>query len=153
MTSDIFIIEAEISSKPLYKRLQGKGRFMAEKRKDRRIKEENRVVIEIASADAQAGSFTANAFTMDLSLTGARIWTDRLYPLNSKLKLTLYLSRSKKIIRIYSTVRWMKGSVEGLYEMGVQFQPGIPDAVMALINHIYGRDQGIPTVIDEARTA
>ncbi|HUU36902.1 MAG TPA: PilZ domain-containing protein [Candidatus Desulfaltia sp.] len=126
---------------------------MAERRKDRRIKEENRVVIESSPAGAQGESFTANAFTRDLSLTGARILTDRLYPLNSKLKLTLYLSRSRQIIRICSTVRWMKGSAEGLYEMGVQFQPGIPDAVMALINHVYSKDQRIPTAIDAARTA
>jgi hypothetical protein len=126
---------------------------IAEKRKDRRIREENRVVIEISPAGTQAESFAANAFTRDLSLTGARIWTDRLYPLNSKLKLTLYLARSKQIIRICSTVQWMKGSVEGLYEMGVQFQPGVPDAVMALINHIYSKDQGIPTIVDAAQTA
>ncbi|MFZ2052897.1 MAG: PilZ domain-containing protein [Candidatus Aminicenantales bacterium] len=125
---------------------------MAEKRKDWRIKEENRVVIEFAPPGVPGDGFPANAFTKDLSLTGARIWTDRLYPLNSKLKLILYLSRSRQIIRICSTVRWMKGSAEGLYEMGVQFQPGIPDAVIALINHIYSKDQGIPTVIDAGRT-
>jgi hypothetical protein len=126
---------------------------MAEKRKNRRIKEENRVVIEISPAGTQDENFAANGFTRDLSLTGARIWTDKLYPLNSKLKLTFYLARSKQIVRICSTVQWMKGSVEGLYEMGVQFKPGIPDAVMALINHIYSKDQGIPTAVDAAQTA
>jgi hypothetical protein len=126
---------------------------MAEKRKDRRIKEENRVLIEISPAGAKAESVTANAFTRDLSITGARIRTDRLYPLNSKLKLTLYLSRSKQIIRICSTVRWMKGCDDGLYEIGVQFQPGIPDAIMALINHIYSKDQQVPTVINTGLTS
>jgi len=125
---------------------------MVEKRKDIRIKEENRVLIEISPAGSQAENFAANAFTRDLSITGARIWTDRLYPLNSKLKLTLYLSRSKQVVRICSTVRWMKSRDDGLYEVGVQFQPGIPDAVMALINHIYIKDQGIPTVIEAGRT-
>jgi hypothetical protein len=126
---------------------------MVEKRKETRIKEENRVLIEISPAGSQAEKFVANAFTRDLSITGARIWTDRLYPLNSKLKLTLYLSRSKQVIRICSTVRWMKSCEDGLYEVGVQFQTGIPDAVMALINHIYSKDQEIPTVIDAARMA
>jgi hypothetical protein len=126
---------------------------MAEKRKDRRIKEENRVVIEISPAGTPAETFEANAFTKDLSLTGARIWTDRLYPLNSKVKLTLYLSRSKQVVRICSTVRWMKSCDDGLYEMGVQFQPGIPDAIMALINHIYSKDQGIPTAVDARQTS
>jgi hypothetical protein len=125
---------------------------MAEKRKEQRIKEENRVVIEAGPAGGAPGDgFPANAFTRDISLAGARIWTDRLYPLNTKLKLTLYLSRSRQVIRINSTVRWMKSCDDGLYEMGVQFQPGIPDALIALINHIYSKDQGIPTVVNTAR--
>jgi hypothetical protein len=125
---------------------------MAEKRKDKRIREENRVLIEISPAGSQAEDFAANAFTKDLSLTGARIWTDRLYPLNSKLKLTFYLSRSRQVIRICSTVRWMKGCDDSLYEMGIQFRPGIPNAILALINHIYRKDQGIPTVIEAGQT-
>ncbi len=131
--------------------MEGKGPPMAEKRKDQRIKEENRVVIEAGPAAIPCESFPVNAFTRDISLTGARIWTDRLYPLNTKLKLTLYLSRSRQVVRICSTVRWMKSCDDGLFEMGVQFQPGIPDAIMALINHIYSKDQEIPTVIDGAR--
>jgi hypothetical protein len=118
-----------------------------ERRKERRIREENRVVIEAGHPGDSGENFTANAFTRDLSLSGARIWTDKLYPLHAKLKLTLYLSRSRQVVRICSTVRWMKRCDDGLYEMGVQFQPGIPDALMALITHLYNKDHSIPTVI------
>ncbi|MGB7294763.1 MAG: PilZ domain-containing protein [Candidatus Aminicenantales bacterium] len=120
---------------------------MSERRKERRIKEENRVVIEVGHPGNSGESYTANAFTRDLSLSGARIWTDKLYPLHAKLKLTLYLSRSRQVVRICATVRWMQSCDDGLYEMGVQFQPGITDALMALISHLYNKDQGIPTVI------
>jgi hypothetical protein len=125
---------------------------MIEKRKDKRVKEENRVLIDITPAGERNETLTANAFTRDISVTGARIWTDRLYPLNAKLRLTLYLSRSRQVIRIASVVRWMKSGDDGLYEMGIQFQPGMPDSIMALIKHIYSKDQRIPTVIDAGQT-
>lgn len=125
---------------------------MIEKRKDRRVKEENRVLIDISPAGERNETLTANAFTRDISISGARIWTDRLYPLNAKLRLTLYLSRSRQVIRISSTVRWMKSGDDGLYEMGIQFQPGMPDSIMALIDHIYSKDQRIPVVIDAGQT-
>lgn len=118
-----------------------------ERRKERRIKEENRVVIEASHPGNSDETFTANAFTRDMSLSGARIWTDKLYPLHAKIKLTLYLSRSRQVVRIASTVRWMKKCEDGLYEMGVEFQPGVTEALMALITHLYNKDQSIPTII------
>ena len=125
---------------------------MIEKRKDKRVKEENRVVIEVSPSRGRAEGLAINAFTKDISLTGARIWTDRLFPLHSRLNLTLYLSRSKQIIRVRGTVRWEKQGDDGLYEIGVQFQQGIPDVIMALINHLYGRDEAIPTGVNRGRT-
>ncbi|MBN2408229.1 MAG: PilZ domain-containing protein [Candidatus Aminicenantes bacterium] len=118
-----------------------------ERRKERRVKEENRVIIEVGHPGNPDEAVAANAFTRDLSLSGARIWTDRLYPLNSKLNLTLYLSRSRKVIRVCATVQWMKSCDDGLYEMGVQFQPGVTEALVALLNHLYNKDMGIPTII------
>ena len=126
---------------------------MAEKRRDQRIKEEDRVVIEASPPGAPNNSLTINAFTKDLSLTGARIWTDLLFPLNSKLNLTLYLSRSKQLVRIRGIVKWEKECYDGLYEIGVQFQKEIPDALVALIDHLYGREEGIPTEVNKGRTA
>ena len=125
---------------------------MTEKRRDKRIKEENRVVIEVFPSRGKGEGLAINAFTKDISLTGARIWTDRLFPLHSKLNLTLYLSRSKQVVRIRGTVKWEKECYDGLHEIGVHFQQGIPDVIMALINHLYGREEGIPTEINRGRT-
>ena len=125
---------------------------MTEKRRDKRIKEENRVVIEVFPSGGRGKGLAINAFTKDISLTGARIWTDRLFPLHSKLNLTLYLSRSKQVVRIRGTVKWEKECYDGLHEIGVHFQQGIPDVIMALINHLYGREEGIPTEINRRRT-
>jgi hypothetical protein len=125
---------------------------MTERRRDKRVKEENRVVIEVSPAGGQGDALTTNAFTKDISLTGARIWTDRLFPLHSKLILTLYLSRSRQVVRVRGTVKWEKECDDGLYEIGVHFQQGIPDVLMALINHLYGREEGIPTEVNRRRT-
>jgi c-di-GMP-binding flagellar brake protein YcgR len=124
---------------------------MTERRRDKRVKEENRVVIEVSPAGGRGDALPINAFTKDISLSGVRIWTDRLFPLQSKLNLTLYLSRSKQVVRIRGTVKWEKECDDGLYEIGVHFQQGIPDVLMALINHLYGREEGIPTEVNRGR--
>jgi hypothetical protein len=126
-------------------------RAMIEKRREKRIKEENRVAIAVSPMGERAEGESINAFTRDLSLTGARIWTDRLFPLNSRLNLTLYLSRSKQIVRIRGTVKWEKKNDDGLYEIGVQFRHGIPDVLIALIHHFYGKEEAIPTEINRGR--
>lgn len=126
---------------------------MIERRKDKRIAEENRVVIESSPPGAPDSCLAINAFTRDLSLTGARIWTDLLFPLNSKLYLTLYLSRSRQIVRIRGTVKWEKECDGGLYEIGVQFQKGIPDTLIALVSHLYGREEAIPTEVSRGRVS
>jgi len=125
---------------------------MTEKRRDKRIKEENRVLIEASPPGAPNSSLTINAFTKDISLAGARIWTDRFFPLHSKLNLTLYLSRSKQVVRIRANVKWGKECYDGLYEIGVHFQQGIPEVLMALIDHFYGKEEGIPTEVNKGRT-
>ncbi|MBP1766667.1 MAG: PilZ domain [Candidatus Aminicenantes bacterium] len=124
---------------------------MIEKRREKRIKEENRVAIAVSPMAERTDGESINAFTKDLSLTGARIWTDRLFPLNSRLNLTLHLSRSKQIIRIRGTVKWEKKNDDGLYEIGVQFHHGIPDVLIALIHHFYGKEEAIPTEVNRGR--
>jgi len=126
---------------------------MIEKRKSKRIKEENRLLIEASSPAAPDRSLAINAFTKDISLTGARIWTDLPFPLASKLNLTLYLSRSRQVIRMRATVKWGKECHNGLYEIGVRFQPGIPDTLMALITHFYGREEGIPSEVSRGKAS
>lgn len=125
---------------------------MMDKRRNKRVREEDRVVIEAFRPGGSKVDFPINAFTKDISLEGARIWTDRAFPLDSKLKLVLYLSRSKQIVRICGIVMWAKNCDEGLYEIGVQFQHEIPNVLMALIQHLYGRGRGIPTSVDTVGT-
>jgi len=120
---------------------------MRENRKDKRITEENRVAIELSGATLSSDGRVVNALTKDISLGGARIVTDRLFEVGSSLRLTLYLSKSKQVVKVRADVRWNRMIDTGLYEMGVEFEHGIPTGVMILINHLYGKGQNVPTSV------
>jgi c-di-GMP-binding flagellar brake protein YcgR len=120
---------------------------MRENRKDRRISEENRVAIELPGAPASPEARVINALTKDISLGGAKIVTDRLFEVGTSLRMTLYLSKSKQIVKVRADVRWNRMVDAGLYEMGVEFEHGIPTGVVILINHLYGKGQIVPTSI------
>jgi len=114
---------------------------MRENRKDKRIAEENRVVIELPGTPPGDEPRVVNALTKDISLGGARMITDRFFEVGSSLRITLYLSKSKQIIKARGDVRWNRMVEDGIYEMGVEFEHGIPTGVLILINHLYGKGQ------------
>jgi PilZ domain len=120
---------------------------MRENRKDKRISEENRVAIEMPGSGAPSEVRVVNALTKDISLGGARIVTDRLFEVGSSLRITLYLSKSKQIVKVRGDVRWNRMIDSGLYEMGVEFEHGIPTGVLVLITHLYGKGQNAPTSV------
>ena len=125
-----------------------------EKRKERRILEENRVIIEVPGKWGPEGGPGVNALTQDISLGGARIlMMDEFYPVGSYLKMTLYLSKSKQIVKVHGQVRWVRTIENSFYEMGVEFEHGIPASVMALINHLYKKDQNVPSSIQAKQAA
>jgi c-di-GMP-binding flagellar brake protein YcgR len=85
-----------------------------------------------------------NALTQDISLGGARIlMIGEVFPVGSTVRMTLYLSKSRQIVKVQALVRWARTVEAGLYEMGVEFEHGIPASVMALINHLYKKDQNV----------
>lgn len=123
-----------------------------EKRKERRIREENRVVIEVPSKLGPNGGPEINGLTQDISLGGARIlMMDQFFPVGSALKMTLYLSKSRQIVKVHGQVRWARTIENGFYEMGVEFEHGIPASVMALINHLYKKDQNVPSSVQASK--
>jgi hypothetical protein len=120
---------------------------MRENRKDKRIAEENRVAIELPGTSLSAEPRVVNALTKDLSLGGARVVTDRFFEVGASLRMTLYLSKSKQVVKVRADVRWNRMIDDGLYEMGVEFEHGIPTGVLVLINHLYGKGQNTPSAV------
>jgi len=120
---------------------------MKERRRDFRIIEENRAVIEMPGAEGLEGGQTVGAFIKDLSLGGAMLEADRPFDLGSELKLTLYLARSWQVVKISGRVKWVKETNHGLYVMGIEFIHEIPGSIMSLISHIFRKQTNIPAII------
>jgi hypothetical protein len=120
---------------------------MRENRKDKRITEENRVVIELPCTPGTPEPRLVSALTKDISLGGARIVTDKLFEVGASLRMTLYLSKSKQVVKVRGDIRWNRMVDDGIYEMGVEFEHGIPTGVLVLINHLYGKGQSAPTSV------
>jgi hypothetical protein len=120
---------------------------MKERRRDARVIEENRVVIEMSGSEGLEDVETIKAFTRDLSLGGARVETDRAFEPGTELKMILYLSKSWQIVKLIGRVQWLKEVDQGLYEIGIEFQHQIPANIMSLISHLFRKPANIPTVI------
>ena len=108
---------------------------MAEKRKDQRIREEKKVVIEFypRGNDSHPKNVTY-ALTRDVSEGGVRVLTDRYFPVGTLLKITLSLSRSRQIVNVVAKVKWVKNfHTSDLFEMGIEYVHEIPESVLSMI--------------------
>jgi c-di-GMP-binding flagellar brake protein YcgR len=113
---------------------------MKEQRRDVRVDEEDRVVIELKRQQGGEAIETFDALTRDLSLGGVRVQADRPLDEGVDLTLTIALARSRKFIRILGRVRWVREVEPGLFEAGIEFQHQIPGSVMSLINHLFQKN-------------
>jgi hypothetical protein len=126
---------------------------MKERRRDGRVIEENRIVIEISGAEYREGGDSIIAFTKDLSLGGAKLETDRLFDPGMELKMTMYLSRSWQVVKVRGRIKRVKEIDPGLYEICIEFMHEIPGSIMTLISHLFRKQTNIPTVIHGERTS
>ena len=89
-----------------------------------------------------------NALTRDLSLSGAKIITQKSFRIGTILRIQISLSRSKQIIKVDGKVKWTRKSTEDdSYEIGIEFLHEISKTVLSLIRHLYTEDTGIPSKI------
>ncbi len=115
---------------------------MDERRKAPRIKEENEVTITVVSAEKNLPKekIIKNQ-TKDISVTGARLQTQILLPVNTLLELDF---RSKSIhqqINALGKVKWVRVIIEDesydeSYEAGVEFFSNPSDAIRKLGEYI-----------------
>ena len=122
---------------------------MKESRKEKRINEENIVVIEYCpDGVVSQKNIKINALTKDLSIGGVGILTDKFFPRGTTLNITLTLSKSKQIVILKGKVKWVRGICDGdLFEIGVEFLHGISKTVEVLIRHLYGKENRIPSIM------
>jgi Tfp pilus assembly protein PilZ len=116
-------------------------------RKDRRFKQWNKTKITLLSDPRNAENLPGvEAFTYDLSIGGARLHTAESFEVGTPIRLQIELVRTGETLRVEGVVKWRRWEDSaGVYEMGVEFEHGIPTGVLVLINHLYGKGQGAPT--------
>ncbi len=119
---------------------------MFERRKRNRFVERNEVLVRTVLDKYQGPGISAH--TYDLSTGGARIITSKSYPVGSVIRIRLNLAGADQAVNLDGQVRWMKPKDDGqAYEIGVEFERLTSQAVLALIRHLYGRNEGIPSTL------
>lgn len=110
-----------------------------EKRREKRLDEENKVVLQVISENEQTGE-SFYAISRDISVGGLRVMTDSPLPVKTRVKLEVALSNSKKLISGISEVRWVKSLFEDeVFEMGLEFVELDPQSRVYLLEHVYRR--------------
>lgn len=125
------------------------GGVAVEHRKDKRFGERDRVIIRDAGRSPGNPSKSAvNAHTYDMSLTGARIGCKKDFPVGAIVHVVIDLERSEQFLKVDGRVVWAQtGPGDEPFEIGVQFLHSIPDTILALIRHFYGKNVGIPSLV------
>ena len=120
-----------------------------EHRKDKRFGERDRVVIRDGRRSPESFAKNAvNAHTYDVSLTGARIGCQKDFPVGALVHVVIDLERSEQFLKVDGRVVWGRaGQGDEPFEIGVQFLHSIPDTILALIRHFYGKNVGIPSSV------
>ena len=116
-----------------------------EKRKDKRFKEWNKVVLKSGGRNGDGPGPDINAYTYDLSIKGAKIYSEQSFPVGSVVRIQIELARSQQALRLDAEVRWIEwNKQEKVYEMGVEFLHELSQTIMALIKHLYGEPTALP---------
>lgn len=119
---------------------------MFERRKRNRFVERNEILIRTVLDKYQGPGIAAH--TYDLSTGGARVVTSRSYPVGSVIRIRLILAATDQIINLDGQVRWARPRDNGdTFEMGVEFESLTSQAVLVLIRHLYGRNEGVPSSV------
>jgi len=118
---------------------------MANKRREGRLIERNNVSIQPSYARKTIG---INAYTHDISLGGARIYTKELFDVGSFIKIQIELASTKELITLDGQVKWLNVQEGGdCFELGVEFRHKISNSILCLIKHIYQQEGKIPSTV------
>jgi hypothetical protein len=112
--------------------------LMYEKRRTRRLVEENEITVEIISKDKLPLSkkITYN-ISKDISFTGARIQTNAFLPLDTLLKIKLMLTNPPRMVTAIGKVKWVRSLYgDESFEAGLEFVDTSLDTIKMLSDHV-----------------
>ncbi|MDH4220988.1 MAG: PilZ domain-containing protein, partial [Candidatus Aminicenantes bacterium] len=108
---------------------------MEEKRREKRIKKENKLIFEVFSTDRNLENKKIHyTLTKDISLGGVNIRTDTFLPVDTLVKIDLPLPKMHKIISVRGKVRWVKSLYDDeVFEVGLEFVDTPHEVITSLI--------------------
>jgi hypothetical protein len=110
---------------------------MKEKRREERLKEENEITITIISGKDLPKEKVLYNYSKDISMSGTKIQTNILLPINTLLNIDFTLKNLHKKITALGKVKWIKIIFEDeSYEAGVEFVDTPDEAIKKLEDYI-----------------
>lgn len=123
--------------------MSGKGIMIMERRRAPRLTEVNDITITVMSADNKPsqGNIIYNRST-DISIAGARIQSHLYLPVDSLLKIKIFLKNPPQMITVFGKVRWIRSLVENeSYEAGIEFVDVSSEITHQLADYILTKQQ------------
>jgi hypothetical protein len=111
---------------------------MDEKRRERRLKDENEITIHIVPGGKKPlkEKFFYN-YSKDISMSGARIQSHSFLPVDTHLMIEMKLKTLHQMITVLGKVKWIKNIFgEEFYEEGVEFVNTPDEAIKKLGDYI-----------------
>lgn len=111
---------------------------MAEKRRAKRVREEASVKITLVSRDIlPAGKKISYNLTKDISSSGAKIQFNTFLPINTLLKIEIFVKEPPRLISAIGKVRWVKSLyADEWFEMGIEFVDASPEIIKILEEYV-----------------
>jgi len=98
---------------------------MEEKRKTRRLKEENKISLTVIENKKHhhLREKKFHSHSIDISRSGARIHSGVLLPVDTRVSIKMTLKAMGKMVTTVGKVKWIRGSIfkDRSYEAGVEF--------------------------------
>lgn len=109
-----------------------------EKRREKRLDEENKVILRVLPENEQQEEESFYSFSRDISVGGLRLMTDSPLPVKTRVRLEIALAESQKLITGMAEVRWVKSLFDDdVFEMGLEFVELDPQSRVHLLEHVY----------------
>ena len=114
---------------------------MAERRKEKRNSEVNRISIEyLIEEPIEKMKRSSQGLMEDVSLGGIKILSDTFFPIGKVIKVELTLKGETKPIYMIGRVKWNKNISNEVYEVGVEVVDTFKETIQTLIEHFYGNN-------------
>jgi Tfp pilus assembly protein PilZ len=120
-----------------------------EKRKEKRFVELDDVLIKDDGLVLNAAKDgVIYALTRDISLSGARIISEQVFPVGCHWRMLVDLKPSGEYLRVDAKVVWLKKCKHSeRFHIGVELLHRYPDTIRLLIKHLYGRHGEAPAPV------